>query len=90
MSSSVKIREPDKELLDRLQAVITQRLGRRISQEELLGRALRHLNSHPELLLEPTPAERDAAWDWIRRLPVRGRRATREEDINRDLYGGDP
>lgn len=81
------MRLEDKIALDRLQAALTQREGRKVTQEELLRRLVAlgtaELRRLTEALRPASPAE-------IRKVMALARhtgRETKEEDIDRDLYG---
>lgn len=89
MATSVKIDDPDKQDLDRLQAEYVVRTGRRISQQELLAilirRGRRELDAIVDAYPKWTPAERRR----VMSLPVKTGIRTREEDIDRTLYGAE-
>jgi len=77
----------DKLALDQLQAEVTRQQGRRITQEELLGRLVELGRAELRRL---AAAARPASAQEIRTVmsfPLAGGRRTREEDIDRDVYG---
>lgn len=82
------MQESDKARLDRLQARLTGRLGRRISQEVLLAR----LVALGEAEIDRLSDSNDEAKPNLARLldlPVKTGLATREEDIDATLYGSE-
>ncbi|MBI4392452.1 MAG: hypothetical protein HY556_01455 [Euryarchaeota archaeon] len=88
MATSVKMRRADKERLDRLQAEIVARSGKRLSQQELLALLVALGERDREALtgeLRP-PGGRELAA--LMALPVSTGKRTTEETIDRDLYGG--
>lgn len=89
MATSVKMREADKGRLDRLQAELTSRSGRKMTQEELLGRLVALGERERDRLAAP-PLRGKAAeevWARLRRLPVRTGIVTSWEEIDRHVYG---
>jgi len=70
MASSVKLRDADKARLDRLQAQITAATGRRVSQEELLGRLVGLGESH-RTRLTAAPGDGSAGLERLMALPVK-------------------
>lgn len=90
MSTTVRIREEDKQVLDRLQARITLETGERPSLEEVLHRVVELAEEQEDELLsddEPprlTEEEKQHVLDTTFDLGY----ATREEDIDETLYGG--
>lgn len=94
MATTVKLSGPAKERLDRLQAKLQLRYGRRFSLQDILERAIELGEEREEDLLAallglhlPLP---EAARERIRRLPTDWGVETREEDIDETLYGGLP
>lgn len=87
MATSVKVREADKERLDRLQAEITARMGAKVSQQDLLADLLdlaeRRLD---ELAPKPKRAPKNALKRLLA-LPADAGVASREEDVDAALYG---
>ncbi|MGQ0535293.1 MAG: hypothetical protein ACT4PT_04395 [Methanobacteriota archaeon] len=89
MSTSVKMRDADKRRLDRLQAELTARFGRKLSQQDLLGRLVAMAEVDKERILGPKRDRRHGrSLKALLSLPMSTRRPTREADIDRDLYGG--
>lgn len=90
MSTTVRVREEDKEVLDRLQARITLATGQRPSLEEVVHRIVALAEVHEEEILiddePPTLSEEDKrrVLDATFDLGY----PTREEDIDEELYGG--
>ena len=87
-TTTVRVSMEGKQRLDRLQARLVLMTGQAIRKEEVLDRLLAHGERNPghvfDEMLEPPSAERIAR---IMALPVSTGRRTREEDIDRDLYG---
>ncbi|OGS48977.1 MAG: hypothetical protein A3K68_07420 [Euryarchaeota archaeon RBG_16_68_13] len=93
MATTVKISEETNERLDRLQAKVLLRMGRKLSKQEILERLIR-LGLADETLVVgsarriryPVP---DKAWKkLLRRVVSDWGVVTREEDVDRILYGG--
>lgn len=89
MSTTVRIREEDKQVLDRLQARITLETGQRPSLEEVLHRVVELAEGHEgELILEDEPPElTEEEKEQILSISYSLGRVTREEDIDEILYG---
>lgn len=87
VATSVKMQESDKARLDRLQARLTGLLGRRITQEVLLARLLALGETEIDRLAAPGSAEPEEGAAKLSALPVRTGIRTREEEIDRALYG---
>jgi hypothetical protein len=92
MATTVRLSEAAKERLERLQAKLRLRYGRRFSLQEILERALELGEFREEELLMrlvglhlPLP---EAEVDRLLRLPADWGVETREEDIDELLYGG--
>lgn len=86
-TTSVKMREADKERLDRLQAEVTARMGAKVSQQDLLADLL---DLAERRLDELAPKPKRAAKGAIRRLlalPLDAGVTSREEDVDAALYG---
>ncbi|HKZ60197.1 MAG TPA: hypothetical protein VJ547_10185 [Candidatus Thermoplasmatota archaeon] len=91
MATSIKIRDEDKRLLDRLQGEIMARRGRRVSQQDLVAWLLSLGDAHVDEFAdhEDRPmTEREIAT--MLRLAVHTGIRTREEEIDRLLYGEGP
>lgn len=88
MATSIKVREADKDRLDRLQAEITSRLGSKISQQDLLADLIDLAERRiDELAPKPVEARKNA----LRRLfalPTDAGIASSEADVDEALYGG--
>lgn len=90
MATTVRIQDGDKAVLDALQARYVLATGRRISLDDLLHRIVQLAEEHadsivledeaPRLTAEEVKAFRRGASDWGV--------VTREDDIDRVLYGG--
>ena len=93
MATTVKITEETNRKLDRLQAKLLLRTGRKLSKQEILERLVRlglldeaPLVRHQGAIRYPVP---DRAWKKLLKRVVRDWGvATREEDLDRILYGG--
>jgi len=83
MATSVKMRDEDKQRLDRLQGELQALRGYRVPLQELMARIVTLAEGHKELLFEdaarPMTEKEIAA---MRRLCVRTGIPTREEDID--------
>ena len=86
MPTSVKMMEADKKALDRLQADLRRR-GRKLSQQELLGQLVRIGRRHVDEMQDDYPPWTEEEWARVRALAVDTGVVTREEDIDRDVYG---
>lgn len=86
------MREGDKARLDRLQAELTARVGEKVTQEELLARLVALGEQEKDRLLLAPAKARSAEEIWQRMLSciVKTGVRTREEDIDRILYGQVP
>lgn len=91
MATSVKMRDADKERLDRLQAVILAETGEKLTQQELLSRLLNLAEGRwPMLVHRPTEATAEQIEELLA-LPMDTGQETTEEEIDEILYGdGDP
>jgi hypothetical protein len=94
MATTVKISEETNRKLDRLQARILLRTGRKLSKQEILERLVRAGLTDETLIARSQSRIRypipDKAWKKLLRRVVRDWGVeTREEDIDRILYGGD-
>ena len=88
MATSIKVRERDKERLDRLQSELAHRHGRRISQQELVSWLLNIGEAEKERLLEDaTKAMTERQIASLERLCVDTRVRSREEEIDDVLAG---
>jgi hypothetical protein len=90
MSTTVRIREDDKQALDRLQAKITLETGERPSLEEVLHRVVALAEAREdELIVDDEPPElseeeKQRVLEATHDLGF----TTREEDVDEVLYGG--
>lgn len=91
MSTTVRIREADKEVLDELQARIRLETGERVPLEEVLHRVLDVAREHEDELTGryPPPDLTEEQKEKIRDIPTDFGEVTREEDIDEILYGGE-
>lgn len=90
MSTTVRIREEDKRVLDELQARITLETGRRPSLEQVLHRVVELAEAHESELViddEPAPFSEERKQEVLEARHDLGF-PTREEDIDEELYGG--
>jgi hypothetical protein len=92
MATTVKITEDTNDKLDRLKARLLLRTGEKLSKQEILERLVRIGLSDEALLLQrprriryPIP---DKAWKKVLAKVQDLGVVTREEDIDRVLYGG--
>ena len=91
MNTSVKMSAETKKLLDRLQAKLVLSTGKKPSQEELLDTIVRLSSEREEELLARVTgvrfpfSEREA--EAVMKLPTDWGAVTREQDIDRVLYG---
>lgn len=90
MSTTVRIREEDKERLDRLQAKITLETGEKPSLEEVLHRLVELGEANEvDLIFEDEPPElSQARKQAILAMGSHTGTRTSEEDIDETLYGG--
>jgi ribosomal protein L19 len=83
MATSIKVRERDKERIDRLQGELLHRRGRRVSQQELVSLLLNLGEAEKERLLEdaarPLTAREIAV---LERLCVDTKLRSREKEID--------
>ena len=88
MATSVKVREQDKERIDRLQGELARRRGRRVSQQELFTSLLNLGEAEKERLLEDAArpmTDREIAA--LERLCVDTGVRTREAEIDASVAG---
>jgi predicted transcriptional regulator len=90
VASTIRIRDADKDRLDRLQAEVTARTGRKISQQELLERLIMMGERQKEALMAADEGATEAQLERLLALPLRTGVPTREEDIDEVLYGAGP
>jgi hypothetical protein len=81
------MRVEDKARLDRLQAELTARRGRKVTQTELLRELVRLGEREKTRLLAPPGKPSERALKRLMALPVDAGVDTREEDVDRALYG---
>ena len=78
--------EADKARLDRLQAEIVARTGRRLSQQDLLSRLVdlgrEQLDRVADIAAPPDPR----ALDRLMRLPVKSGKHTRADKVDAEIY----
>lgn len=87
MATSVKMREADKARLDRLQAEITARTGRKVSQQDLLARLVALGEREKDRVISEQKPPTKAQMARLMALPMDMGIRTREEDIDKILYG---
>jgi len=91
MSTSVKIDREDKERLERLQALITLRIGRRMTQQEILSKLIRDAYERGEEFIEDLfggcTKLSDEEFERVLSLIEDWGVETSWEDIDRVLYG---
>ena len=93
MATTVKISEDMNDKLDRLQAKVLLRTGTKLSKQQILERLIRIGLGDEGMLVRPSGKIRypvpDKAWKKLLRRVVRDWGVvTREEDVDRVLYGG--
>ncbi len=93
MSSSVKISEDTKRILEAIQARIILKTGRKFSQQELLDTMVRTFEGREEELIKipgvvKLPLHPDEV-EKILKIPRDWGVETEEEEIDRALYGGE-
>jgi hypothetical protein len=93
MATTVKISEDTNDKLDRLQAKVLLRTGTKLSKQAILERLIRIGLRDETVLVRPSGQIRypvpDKAWKKLLRKVVRDWGVvTREEDVDRVLYGG--
>ncbi len=93
MATTVKITEETNRKLDRLQARILLRTGRKLSKQEILEHLIREGLTDEGLLVRRSSKVRypvpDRAWKKLLRAVVSDWGVvTREKDLDRILYGG--
>jgi len=91
MSTSVKIDREDKERLERLQALITLRMGKRVTQQEILSRLIKEAYDRSEDfiegLFEEHPKLSDEEFERVLSLIEDWGVETSWEEIDKVLYG---
>ena len=91
MGTTVRVREEDKEKLEKLRALATLASGQKVTQEELLGAVLDDALSHGESFLAETFGERkpvsDKEFERILGLVSDWGVETAPEEIDQVLYG---
>jgi hypothetical protein len=89
MSENIKVREKDKRVFDMLQAEFTLKTGKKVTQQELFSRIIDFTKSRREnffgRLLKLPLSEKEAGR--FRELQSDWGVVTREEDVDRALYG---
>ncbi len=93
MATTVKISEEANRKLDRLQARVLLRTGRKLSKQEILEQLVRAGLTDETLLVRRSSRTRypisDKAWKRVLGKVSDLGVVTREEDIDRILYGGE-
>jgi hypothetical protein len=91
MSTSVKLAEEDKKKLDKLQALVTLRSGRKLTQQELLSAlikdALAKSDEFAEVISGLKLPMNDEEFSRVRALASDWGVETRSEEIDEILYG---
>jgi len=91
MSTSVKLDQQDKEKLDKLQALVTLKRGKKVTQQELLSTLITDAFERGDELLEKVLKKgiplSDEEYGKILSLVDDWGVETRWEDIDRTLYG---
>ena len=91
MSTSVKIAEADKEKLEKLQALVTLKLGEKMTQQELLARLIQDALTKGDEFVEsvkPNVPMSDEEFRRVLSLAEDWGVETRSEEIDQVLYGG--
>lgn len=91
MATSVKMDDDTKDRLERLQAEIRLKTGRRVTQQEVLGRLVEQAVASKADLVDSfreqrVPLEADRRREFHEGMVSSGA-TTREEDIDEELYG---
>ena len=89
MSTSIKIGEKAKRLLDTIQARITLATGRKYSQQELLDMIIESSDKDKEMIRRLTKVRHlsENEIDSLNKLSVDWKISTKEEEIDLYLYG---
>jgi len=91
LGTTVRMREEDKQKLERLRAMATLATGQKVSQEELLGAVLDDALSHGESFLAESFGEpkslSEEDFEKLLGLVSDWGVETRSQDIDRVLYG---
>jgi len=91
MSTSVKLAVDDKERLEKLQALVTLKLGEKMTQQELLARLIRDALTRGDEFIEsvkPNVPMSDEEFGKVLSLSEDWGVETRSEEIDQVLYGG--
>ncbi len=92
MGTTVRVRDEDKEKLERLRALATLSSGSKVTQEDLLGRLLDEALAHREEFLAgsfgPKLPVSDEEFEKILRLATDWSVETSSDEIDQLLYGG--
>lgn len=91
MPTTVRIRDEDKKIIDRLQARYVLATGKRISIEHLMSLVVEAAEQHEdEIILKDEPVRLTPEQIKAMEEGIEGSgRITREEDIDDILYGGE-
>jgi hypothetical protein len=92
VSTSVKLAEDDKEKLEKLQALVTLKLGGKMTQQELLARLIQDALTKIDEFIEsvkPSVPMGDEEFGRVLSLSEDWGVETRSDEIDKILYGGD-
>src|SRR5215469_1751978 len=91
LGTTVRIRDADKEKLEKLQAMATLSSGGKVSQEDVLGALLENALTQGESFMMGAFGGKlplsDEEFEKVRALTSDWGFSTKEEDIDKDLYG---
>jgi hypothetical protein len=91
MSTSVKLAEDDKEKLEKLQALVTLKLGEKMTQQELLARLIQDALTRGDEFIEsvkPSVPMGDEEFGKVLSLLENWGVETRWEEIDQVIYSG--
>src|SRR6266566_2937708 len=92
MSTSVKLAEDDKEKLEKLQALVTLKLGEKMTQQELLARLIQGALAKSDEFIEsvkPNVPMSDEEFGRVLSLSEDWGVETRSDEIDKVLYGSE-
>jgi hypothetical protein len=92
MSTSVKLAEDDKERLEKLQALVTLKLGEKMTQQELLARLIQDALTRGDEFIDsvkPNVPMNDEEFGKVLSLSEDWGVETSSEEIDKVLYSGD-
>ena len=91
MATSVKLDESDKKKLERLQALVTVKTSKKVTQQEILSRliseATEEVDAFVDRYFESTVPMSDESYERTMSLTTDWKIRTKWEDIDEALYG---